>query len=135
VLSDLWKFDLNTLTWTFLSGSTVGGMWSYGVLNVESSSNLPPPRKGAGCWVDSGGNFFLFGGLSSTNDAGKHHLGDVLVDVFLVDSSVSVSMNDLWVYRSSSNTWTWIQGSSFGGGSYPSTFPLSRVPTAVQLII
>jgi hypothetical protein len=71
VLADLWRFDLTTLTWTYLSGSTVGGSWSYGSKNVETASNQPPPRKGAGCWADSSGNFFLFGGLNSINNAGK----------------------------------------------------------------
>jgi hypothetical protein len=134
VLADLWKFDLSTLTWTFLSGSTSGGTWSYGALNVETSSNFPPPRKGACCWVDTSGNFFLFGGLSSTNDAGKFVFKRMLpfVERLLADSSVSISLNDLWVYRTSSSSWTWIQGSSTGGSSSPTTYPMSRMPTAVR---
>jgi hypothetical protein len=41
-------------------------------------------------------------------------------------------MNDLWVYRALSNRWTWIQGSSVGGSNSPSTYPSSRMPTAVR---
>ena len=49
-------------------------------------------------WVDSAGNFWLFGGYgydSTTNSA-------------------SLELNDLWTYNTTTNQWTWIGGSNIG---------------------
>lgn len=67
-------------------------------IGAASAANLPGTREGAATWVDSNGNFWLFGGLgmaSSPNTAG--------------------SLNDLWMLDSTSRTWTRMLGGDNGG--------------------
>ena len=72
-LSDLWKFDPATTTWTWVSGSnTINQSVSYG-----GATATPGGRNSPAFWIDSAGNFWLFGGE------------DVNGNVF----------NDLWAYQ------------------------------------
>ena len=50
----LWKYDINTEPWIWVSGSnTSGQVGNYGTQNVFSSSNVPVARNGAISWSDS----------------------------------------------------------------------------------
>jgi len=91
-LNDLWKFDPTAGTWEWVSGSNntyASGV--YGTLGVPSTSNVPGARTGAVSWSDSSGNLWLFGG----NGGG-------------------IELNDLWEFKPTAKTWTWVSGSNTG---------------------
>ena len=93
-LNDLWKFNLGTKEWTWLSGSNFyqkAGM--YGNKGVSSSNNLPGARKATISWTDKSGYLWLFGGNGYDKNGKSGYL------------------NDLWVYSSSLNEWKWVSGS------------------------
>ncbi len=57
-LSDLWTFDPSTTTWTWVSGSnTINQSVSY-----AGAAATPGGRNSPVSWIDSAGNFRLFGG-------------------------------------------------------------------------
>jgi len=85
--------------WAWMNGSnTVGSNGGqpgvYGNPGQAAPGNVPGGRELAMSWSDSNGNLWLFGGWGyDANDA----LG---------------SLNDLWMFSTSTNEWTWISGSS-----------------------
>ena len=88
-LNDLWKFSAGE--WTWIGGSNVVMQpGSYGTLNVPDANNIPGARFEAVTWVDSSGDFWLFGGFGYDSTA---HNG---------------LLNDLWKY--SGGQWTWVSG-------------------------
>jgi N-acetylneuraminic acid mutarotase len=94
-LNDLWEFNPTAKTWTWVSGSsTANSNGVYGTLGVASASNVPGARFESVSWIDSHGNFWLFGG------DGYDSTG---ADGFL---------NDLWEFNPTTKEWTWISGSS-----------------------
>src|SRR4029078_700732 len=63
-LNDLWRFDLSTLEWTWMKGSTgLGQPGVYGTLGVSNVHNTPGARCSYAKWKDGAGNFWLFGGF------------------------------------------------------------------------
>jgi N-acetylneuraminic acid mutarotase len=63
----------------------------YGSLGIPSANNIPGSRFGAVSWIDSAGNFWLFGGIG-------------------YDSNGAIDeLNDLWKY--SGGEWSWESGS------------------------
>jgi hypothetical protein len=90
-LNDVWKFAPGTSQWTWVSGSkTANAVGSYGNLGIASSTNAPPARASSGCWQDSAGNFWLYGGYSTVSDQDE--------------------LDDVWMYSPTSQLWTWIAG-------------------------
>ena len=99
-LNDLWKYDLTTNEWTWISGTNlVNQNGIYGSLTVPAPANIPGARHGGGAWVDAGNNLWLFGGYGYPATGG---------DGFL---------NDLWKYNPLSNQWAWMKGSNLIGQS------------------
>ena len=104
LLNDLWVHDLASGTWTWMSGSdtvlppgytgfTAGGPNPvYGTQGVPAPGNTPGGRTRGGCWVDTGGNLWLFGGEGQHLDGG------------------SGEWNDLWEFNPVTMNWTWIAG-------------------------
>jgi hypothetical protein len=114
--SVLWKFDTQTLEWTWMTGDTTALLAPvYGVQGVPSPLNTPGTRGELGnCWVDSAGNFWVFGGWQFAN-----------------------YYSDMWRFDVSTNEWTWIKGPDTAnvGGVYgtkgipdPSNNPGARGP-------
>jgi N-acetylneuraminic acid mutarotase len=105
-LNDLWKFSPTDGTWTWEGGSnTSNGPSSYGIPGIPAAANVPGGRDIAAAWVDSSGNFWLFGGLGlDSSNAGAGNLAD------------------LWEYSPVDGLWTFIAGSRTAGtpGSYGS---------------
>lgn len=66
----------------------------YGTRGIPAAGNVPGVRYGATGWMDSAGNFWLFGGIGQ-------------------DSGIGVGpLNDLWEFNPSTNEWAWMAGSS-----------------------
>jgi len=100
ILNDLWKYSNGE--WTWMSGSNAFNQaGTYGTQGMAASGNVPGARFSAVSWVDSYGNFWLFGGSG-------------------VDSNGNccVFFNDLWEF--SAGEWTWIGGSNLSSqqGTY-----------------
>ncbi|HYV94319.1 MAG TPA: kelch repeat-containing protein [Chitinophagales bacterium] len=90
--SNLWKYDVATNEWTWVKGPGLssGELPNYGTQGVAAPTNTPGSRGwGAASWVDTAGNFWLFGSRSLSNDGGYA---------------------DLWKYDVSINEWTWMKG-------------------------
>lgn len=95
LLNDLWKYDPQNNTWTWIHGNnTTNVAGSYGTQGIPGSSNKPGGRYAARGCVDDDGNLWLFGGAGYGT------------------GSVVGSLNDLWKYNIATNQWTWLHGSS-----------------------
>ncbi|HYV91479.1 MAG TPA: kelch repeat-containing protein [Chitinophagales bacterium] len=94
--TDVWKYSVAGNTWTWIKGEGIGNIPGvYGTKGIPGMSNHPGSRGfGMASWVDTSGNFWLFGGfgLDSYGDYGQ--------------------LNDLWRYNPSTNEWTWMKGSN-----------------------
>lgn len=118
-LNDLWKFDIATLTWTWVSGSNVIGQPGvYGTQNIPAPSNVPGARYMASSGIDPSGRLWLFGGYEGTRGV----------------------LNDLWKFDPATLQWTWVSGSDSAAqpGSYgtkylpdPSNIPGARLEPAI----
>nr|MBK9652932.1 T9SS type A sorting domain-containing protein [Bacteroidota bacterium] len=86
--NDMWKFNPTTLEWTWIKGNGLQFQPPYyGTKGVSNMLNSPGSKElTAITWVDTAGNFWLFGG--------------------------NVSSNVLWKYEIGTNMWTWVSGSS-----------------------
>jgi len=88
--SDIWKYDLATSEWTWVSGADIPDQAAvYGLIGTPSPSNTPGARARSVSWADFQGKFWLFGGGSTT------------------DGPVS----DLWKFEPATLEWTWMSGS------------------------
>lgn len=95
-LNDLWKYNIATHTWTWMSGSNNTNHYgTYGQLGVASSNSIPGAREHRIplSWADKGGNLWMFGGDG-------------------YGASTKGILNDLWSYNPSNNQWTWMGGSN-----------------------
>jgi hypothetical protein len=104
-LNDLWVFDPTAMTWTWVAGSN-----TIDPKGVYSGTMVPGGRIGANSWIDSSGNFWLFGGdaFDSASNAGP--------------------MNDLWKFSLSTTKWTFVSGSTTNGAG--PVYGSQGIPTA-----
>ncbi len=106
-LDDLWKFDLSTHQWTWVSGNSALPGYSasfagvYGTLGVANAANHPGSRIGAVGWTAESGSLWLLGGYGTDS-----------VDDY---GGITWVLNDLWEFNTASRKWTWMGGSSTGG--------------------
>jgi N-acetylneuraminic acid mutarotase len=110
-MNDLWKYDISTNEWTWMSGPNTANQPSvYGTMGVPSSTAHPGAREFAMSWTDAAGNFWLFGGdgFDGTNTFGK--------------------LADLWKYNPTTNQWTWMKG--FNTVDHNGVYGTMGVPTA-----
>ena len=91
IAGDLWRYSTAEDRWTWMKGpSSFGSTGNYGVRGVEDPLNEPGARWAATTWTDKAGDLWLFGGRRTNN---------------WYDN-----LNDLWRYRISTNSWTWMNG-------------------------
>ena len=94
-LNDLWKYNPTSGEWTWMSGGISPSAYgTYGTKGIAAAANVPGARTGSSGFLDTSGNFWIFGG----NGFGA--------------SGSSGYLNDLWKYDSTSNQWTWTSGVS-----------------------
>jgi N-acetylneuraminic acid mutarotase len=115
-LNDLWRYDPDNDTWTWMSGSDkLGKSGTYGVKGMRAADNVPGARWDSTSWMDSTGNLWLFGGYGHASSG---------VDF----------LNDLWRYDPDNATWTWMSGSEkvLQAGTYgeKGTSAVANVPGA-----
>ena len=100
LLNDLWRYNITTGEWTWVSGSHdleahISGV--YGTKGVAHPNNVPGEREGATGWMDATSNIlWLFGGYG-VNAAGTNGI-----------------FNDLWRFDIATGLWTWVKGESLG---------------------
>ncbi len=73
-LNDLWKFNPETLDWTWVAGNSYHGQGgSYGTKGTASTSNIPGARYLHVSWFDAQGRYWIFGGygLDSVSAGGR----------------------------------------------------------------
>jgi N-acetylneuraminic acid mutarotase len=100
--------------WTWIGGSsTVSTAGKYGTLGIPSVNNMPGSRYEASSWTDSGGKLWLFGGQG------------------LDSTGALASLNDLWVFDPSADTWVWLSGSKTGGAS--AVYGVEGVPATTNV--
>ena len=93
-LNDLWKFNIATNQWTWVSGDSVNNKYGvFGTQGIPSVSNKPSARYGGFSWADKAGNGWIFGGYGVDASATKFNL-----------------MSDLWNYNVVTSQWTWVKG-------------------------
>lgn len=111
MLNDLWKYNIATNTWTWMSGdSSKNATGLYGTKGISAAANKPISRRFARGWVDAAGNGWLFSG-------GNGGTGNV-------------PLNDLWKYDVTTNEWTWLSGDSTY--SAPGVYGTKGVPDAAN---
>jgi len=136
-LNDLWKLNLSTNEWTWMSGSNTlpsttllnklysnvcelsapgdvcGQPGVYGSLRVAADENVPGGRDTGVSWTDSNGNLWLFAGEGFDSVA---RWGD---------------LNDLWEFNPAVNQWTWMGGTTtaYGNAEYGTV----QVPSAANI--
>lgn len=97
-LNDLWRYDIYTGEWTWLSGApgTLNSNGQFGDQGTPHVDNVPSARRIAQGWLaQDNNNLWLFGGQgvgSSGTQAGD--------------------LNDVWRYDTTQNKWEWVRGSS-----------------------
>jgi len=93
--SDVWKYNITNNEWTWMKGTSVtNSLPVYGTLGVEDTANTPGGRWQYAHWTNDCTHFWTFSGNSSIGDC-----------------------NDMWMYNSLTNNWTWMSGPNTGGGS------------------
>ncbi|MDZ4664927.1 MAG: kelch repeat-containing protein [Bacteroidota bacterium] len=96
VLFTLSMWSQSQGNWTWMAGyDTLSCYGNYGVKGVASTSNTPRTLYETCSWKDNSGNFWLFGGTTSSGGC----LGN-LQGVW----------SDMWKYNPSTNQWTWVKG-------------------------
>jgi N-acetylneuraminic acid mutarotase len=124
-LNDLWKYNIASGQWTWVSGSNlVSQNGTYGTLKTPAAGNVPGARDSSVSWIDASGNLWLFGG-QGFDSAGTFGY-----------------LNDLWEFSVSNKDWTWVGGSNLVAqtGTYgtlntaaPGNVPGARGFSTVQI--
>ena len=86
--SDLWQYDPDINQWAWMGGSIDNNAGNAGDMCDTSSEFYPRGRwENRARWVDGCGNLWLFGGQKNSS-----------------------GLNDLWIYSTSKNTWSFVSG-------------------------
>jgi N-acetylneuraminic acid mutarotase len=75
--NDLWKYNIGTNQWTWVSGSNLPNQnGNYGRMGVTLRQNIPGSRESGACWFDKDENLWLFGGYGK-NSLSSGYLNDL----------------------------------------------------------
>ena len=93
-LNDLWKYDISSNNWTWISGSNIGNQnGEYGTQGIANINNIPDSKYYCTSWLSNDEDLYLFGG----------HGTDY--------ANFNGYYNDLWKYNITTGLWTWVSGS------------------------
>jgi N-acetylneuraminic acid mutarotase len=94
MLNDLWKYEISTGKWTWISGNDIVNQSGvYGTKGTGSVNNFPGGHWHSTGWNDRNGHLWLFGGYG-------------------YDKNGAISdLNDLWKYEIATGKWAWMAGS------------------------
>jgi hypothetical protein len=90
--SDLWKYDITTNMWTWVSGEINNTTGNYVDMGIASNNSFPTSRYGGFCWTDNLNNLWLFSG-----------------DIYQGSNQYN-NIDDVWKYNIDTNQWTWMKG-------------------------
>ena len=80
----------STGEWSWMSGSDIADQAGiYGTKGISAASNIPGSRQASMFFVDTSGDFWLFGGWGYDS------------------TGTYCAVNDLWHYDTTSGEWTW----------------------------
>jgi hypothetical protein len=109
LLNDLWKYNIATGQWTWVSGGGATGLADqsgvYGTQQVSAAGNFPGSRWGSVGFTDPLNNIWLVAGWGYGSTTVKS----------------TGYVNDVWQYIQSTGQWIWWKGSSDvnQAGSFP----------------
>ena len=115
LLNDLWKYNIASGQWTWVSGGGTTGLADqtgvYGTQQTAAAGNLPGSRWGSVGFIDASNNLWLSAGWG---------YGSAL-------AQSTGYLNDVWEYQQSSGQWIWWKGSTNvnQAGSFPTQYPPS----------
>ena len=90
--NDLWKYDINTNLWTWMSGdNSPNSLGTYANLGTPSTTSAPNSRWSYTNWKDAANQLYIFTGDCSGGGGGY--------------------CNDICRYNINTNEWTWLKGS------------------------
>lgn len=95
--NDLWKYDVATGIWTWMSGSqnlNDNGQYGFQGEPLNGNRNYPAARSTNFFWKDTAGNFWLSGG---TQAGGTTFANDYFYQ-------------DTWEFNPNNLDWTWVTG-------------------------
>ena len=109
--NDLWKYDIASNVWTWMSGSNqLNQPGFYGAQCTTLTLTSPGSRgETRACWKDDCNNFWLFGGR------------DLNFNLY----------NDLWRYNLTTDRWYWVSGSN--SVNQTSVFGTQQVPSPTNV--
>jgi len=91
-LNDLWKYEIATNSWTWISGNnTTGAYGIYGTQCVTNPYNMPGARYSSILSLYNN-EIWLMGGFGRAM------------------SGANGALNDVWKYNLSTGLWTWVKG-------------------------
>lgn len=90
---EMWEFNPVTKEWTWITGQdSADAPIVYGTQGVASDTSNPSGREMSPTWIDAQGNLWLFSGYAHEAQPGD-------------------APDDLWMYNTTTNQWTWVGGS------------------------
>jgi hypothetical protein len=121
---DLWKYNENTNEWTWMGGVDTSDYFYQGGLPDTIEMGVPTflgpgGRDQAASWVDSSGNFWIFGGLGVPIDG-------VVPGIYY--GAYGRLLSDLWMFNVTTNQWIWEGGDS--SSDQPSVYGIEGVPSS-----
>lgn len=112
-LNDLWRYDIASGLWTWISGDTViNSQGTYGTVGVASINNVPSARTDASAWTDSLGISWLYGGSS-------------------VQGVTTGFKSDTWRFNPYTNEWTFMLGTSALNSFFAKPWARSKAASCV----
>lgn len=117
LLNDLWKFNISSGEWTWVSGGGLTGLANqigmYGSQQVPAAGFFPGSRWSAAGWSDSNGSLWISGGWGYASALAQS----------------TGFLDDIWEFDTAgpnAGLWTWWKGSSNvnQAGNYPTYLPV-----------
>ena len=121
-LNDLWRLNLKTLTWAWMSGQANGAVaGTYGQRGVPSPSNYPPSTYNHRAFFEmTTRTMWMFGGYGPTT--GKLWFTTPQGLIF-----TGGYLSNLWRYSVNDTMWTWMSGSDGSSSTYLATYGLQGI--------